>query len=199
MKHLILSLVLLLSVSAISLAQSKSMTNDDFSSTSSKPKTVEPKDGSPSLDETMDWLKSKIKDINAHIHHQNGVDISLSYEIVRFDNGQLVLTHKSSYSRPSIITRSTNAYTIQMSELKAPVSVLTDEDGLYIELRYSDPNKKITSTGEIVKATGQSVSDNINYKIIRIYHPDKAEAEKIAKALSHAIQLCGGSTKKDPF
>lgn len=86
-----------------------------------------------------------------------------------------------------------------LSDMQSDIHVANRRDGvgtLYVTT-IGDRKKVIHTTQR--KDTGYTVGDIVDGHIFAMHFESKDTAERVAKALTHAVKLCTGAYKPEPF
>lgn len=184
-------------------AQHKSLTNDDLGTPAEKSASpnVDPKDGGPSFQETIDFLKEKIRSTTPHTGKlSDGVEYNRSHALTRHDGCRLTVEEKQYYdvTKGKLHGQLISQVTLKLSNLNTVVSVASDEEGPYIDI-ISTGNGALYWQYEFTPLSGSGDSFNKDLDHYKLHFTDKEIAERVSKAFSRAIYLCGGQTKKEAF
>lgn len=146
---------------------------------------VSAQEGSPSLEETMKWLRSTVNSksgIRVKQYTGDGEFIGVderSTEIVRINNCEIVLKVSGRQTINGQEERS------EPSEYKLNLSKMSPDFFKVKKVNWDTPGAL------------RNEGDHPFYSIGFVYFKDEETAERVGKAYKHAVKLCGG--KPEPF
>lgn len=155
-----------------------------------------------SLQESLDWLKGKLTE-NYRLgiwpsDYRNSKVRLFRFEPVRFDGCTLVWREQMSYTenkRSELIKRQIEINLADFDRSNIKVIKESCHTGNCWRIRLVTYNSK-PLVKEIYLPENKNES-NSSSTFIEFYASEQLMAQRIAKAFSHAITLCGG--KKEPF
>jgi hypothetical protein len=163
---------------------------------------------SPTLDETLDWIVSKMDGLERKYILVNGTVTSGRAEnyAVHRDNCMLFVTQYHSSSKADIVfdLRKIVPNSIDVLNQNSPLvnsDIHFEPDQWGVTFRYRDHAKIVVTTRSYDPQTNKSgedaqVSNNDSGGFV--LGPEKQFAMSVSKALAHAVTLCG-ETKQEPF
>lgn len=162
---------------------------------------VAAQNGSPTLEETLGWLRGKLSEsyrAGVFLNPYAADERVFNFQPVKFDGCTLVWRDDFAVSQRKRKEVTTTQTEIQLSEF-SPGSVTVSKEDCYaspcwrldLETRNS---KRVVKEGDV---KGSSVDYTIKESSVSFFFREEDLARRAGKAFSHAIELCGG--KAEPF
>ena len=161
---------------------------------------VERQENTPSLEETLKWIKDKLL---KEAIYPTGRGSTYRVDSVNFDGCSIRIN--DSVTGGSVQTY--GSYWAHLADLD-PVDVWIYRIGGYNPYKYTinfntigkKPKVRTTLKTVVVENDGREVSrtDDDTASVLNLSFPDEEIRNRVARAFVHAIRLCGGS-KKEPF
>ncbi|MGA8216714.1 MAG: hypothetical protein WB799_24225 [Candidatus Sulfotelmatobacter sp.] len=163
----------------------------------------------PTYEETRKWVVDKIadagytrtwKDVQGGVEGHPLVTVySGSYEHISMDDCRLVYSHLRTRTEQIDTTGSTST---QRDESTIPLSKVGTTEIVVIQTAWKDWKLEINApvgTQKSVTRDETQINHNVGGEIIfgRAPATDEASANRLQKALAHAVELC--KTKDEPF
>ncbi len=168
------------------------------------PPPPKPTDSAPSLDVTLRFIQQKIGDLGNMYYMVFGADSTNSqrtatlevltgYSSVRYDLAACQISYHVSRRQGTVIIRNADT-SVSLREVE-DITVEPEEQRATKENQVYDPTLVMTRTQPATLALvihrPHNVEDVFDFQ-------DASTADRVAKAFSHAVELCGGGNK-DPF
>lgn len=181
MKHILVTFFSMLAIPSLILGQTKSLNT---------PLNSPAQERNPSLIETFEWLKAQFDHSEIVIGSADNLRV-IKYRLLQLDKCTLVWRLESFNAGKFIIYE----YKVHLADLD-PSNITVKKDGNNWQVILNTYNKKSAIKSRKVEES-KLVGDELNFYDFSFFIEEEALTRRIAKALSHTVEMCGG--KKEPF
>jgi hypothetical protein len=191
-----------------------------------QPAAPAPAANGPSLEVTMKFIQDKVNEQGMIIYIQNANDtntgapitlsgnVSVESSVTAVDLAGGLSLQESVNQRQTITWR---VYFKDIGKLEVlnstdykhrinPVSKIWVDDPPYFEIvvhlaggKTVQQHTRVTAKSETPKHAAMYKESDVNVKEFALHFHDEETANRVAKAMIHAVELCGGGSQPEPF
>jgi hypothetical protein len=168
------------------------------------PQPAPDKPAGPSLDVTMKFIQDKLSEIGmvnfaGYVHDSaNNTDwvqkFSVTFSNVAANPGACTLSYHRLVINNNVREHDENVF-INLRDVQSITVLLDEQDWQMYLVRQGETTKTVKDVPEII-VLDIMMSKGVDHPI-RFYEQEMAD--RVAKALVHAVELCGGGPKPEPF